>query len=149
VARAGYIPVARDWHGGWETTLSGQLFETSFAEGELPAVRQRLTGIARACGLDPDEAYDWVIAVNELMANAIRHGGGCGDLRVWRDRELCCEVRDKGPGFAAAQYVLPRERPTPSANGGMGLWIAQRMTRRMEIESSPTGTTIVIRTPLP
>jgi serine/threonine-protein kinase RsbW len=124
------------------------LLETPFAEGELPAIRHRLEEIACGCGLDPDEAYDWVIAVNELMANAIRHGGGAGELRVWRDGDLWCEVRDKGPGFAAEPYLEPRERPAPSADGGMGLWIAQRMTHGMLIESGPSGTAVRMRTPL-
>ncbi|GAA4460274.1 hypothetical protein GCM10023170_061080 [Phytohabitans houttuyneae] len=125
------------------------LLETSFAEGELPAVRQRLDTVARACGLTVDEAYDWVIAVNELMANAIRHGGGAGLLRVWRDGDLFCEVRDRGAGFTAGPYLAPRARPVPSADGGMGLWITQRMTGEMTIESGPSGTVVRIRTPLP
>ncbi|MDQ7905072.1 ATP-binding protein [Phytohabitans sp. ZYX-F-186] len=125
------------------------LLRTSFAEGELPAVRRRLEQVARGCGLTPDEAYDWVIAVNELMANAIRHGGGAGALRVWRDGDLYCEVGDRGTGFAAGPYLAPRARPMPSPHGGMGLWIAQRMTGEMWIESGPSGTVVRIRTPLP
>lgn len=125
------------------------LMRTTFGEGELPAIRHRLEEVARTCGLDEDDAYDWVIAVNELMANSIRHGGGVGELRVWRDGDLWCEVTDGGPGFTAQPYLEPRERPQPSAEGGMGLWIAQRMTRSMRIESGPGGTAVRIRTPLP
>ncbi|BCB90762.1 ATP-binding protein [Phytohabitans suffuscus] len=125
------------------------LLEASFGEGELPAVRHRLEEVARDCHLTGDEAYDWVIAVNELMANAIRHGGGAGHLRVWRDDDLCCEVTDRGTGFAAGPYLRPRARPAPSPDGGLGLWIAQRMTTEMRIESGPSGTVARIRTPLP
>lgn len=125
------------------------LLETPFAEGELPAVRQRLDAVARACGLTTDEAYDWVIAVNELMANAIRHGGGAGRLRVWRDGDLFSEVRDRGAGFTAGPYLAPRARPAPSPDGGLGLWITQRMSGEMTIESGPSGTVVRIRTPLP
>ncbi|BCB75772.1 hypothetical protein GCM10022251_26340 [Phytohabitans flavus] len=124
------------------------LLETSFAEGELPSVRHRLEAVARRCGLTPDEAYDWVIAVNELMGNALRHGGGSGELLVWRDGDLYCEVRDRGLGFAAEPYLEPRARPAPSADGGLGLWIAQRMTSEMRIESGPSGTVARLRTPL-
>jgi anti-sigma regulatory factor (Ser/Thr protein kinase) len=124
------------------------LLETSFAEGQLPAVRRRLEEVAQDCGLTPDEAYDWVIAVNELMANAIRHGGGSGELRVWRDPDLWCEVRDQGPGFAAGPYLEPRDRPAPSPDGGMGLWIARRMTGDLLIDSGPSGTTVRVRTPV-
>lgn len=128
---------------------AGPLLETTFAEGELPAVRQRLDAVARECGLESDRAYDWIIAVNELMANAIRHGGGAGRLRVWRDGDLFCEVRDRGAGFAPGPYLAPRARPAPSPEGGLGLWITQRVTVEMAIDSGPTGTVVRIRTQLP
>ena len=124
------------------------LLTSVFIEGDLPAIRQRLVVIARECGLPGDRAGDWVIAVNELMANAIRHGDGRGRLHVWRDGDLCCEVRDWGPGFDARPYVRRRDRPPPSANGGMGLWIAQQMSQAMHIDSGPSGTVVVLRTSL-
>jgi serine/threonine-protein kinase RsbW len=122
------------------------LLLTPVAAGRLAAVRQQVEGIARDCGLRPDQASDWVTAVNELMANAVRHGGGSGELRVWADDHLHCEVRDSGPGFAAAPYVERRDRPVPTVHGGMGLWIARQMTDGMDIESGPSGTVVRIST---
>jgi len=82
------------------------------------------------------------------MANAIRHGGGNGQLRVWHDGELYCEVRDHRPGFDSKPYVGAATAQRPSANGGMGLWIAQQMAQAIRIDSSPAGTTILLRTSL-
>jgi serine/threonine-protein kinase RsbW len=124
------------------------LLESTFGGGDLPAIRQRLEAVARVCGLTSDRAGDWVIAVNELMANAIRHGDGRGELRVWRDDDLYCEVRDRGPGFDAGPYSQPRNRPAPSANGGMGLWIAQQMSEALHIDSGPSGTVVLLRSSL-
>jgi serine/threonine-protein kinase RsbW len=122
------------------------LLEASVVAGRLPAIRLRVEAVARECGLPPERASDWVTAVNELMANAVRHGGGVGELRIWQDGWLHCEVRDNGPGFAAEPYVERRDRPVPSGDGGMGLWIARQMSDAMRIESGPAGTVVRIST---
>lgn len=122
------------------------LLERNITGSQLPAVRQQVEAIARGCGLIPERVGDWVTAVNELMTNAVRHGGGAGQLRVWEDGHLICEVRDNGPGFSAADYVSLRSRPPLSVAGGMGLWIAQQMTDDLRIDSSPAGTVVRIST---
>ena len=38
-----------------------------------------------------------MLAVDELAANSIRHGGGRGVVRLWtEDGALVCDVRDRG-----------------------------------------------------
>ncbi|HEX5993566.1 MAG TPA: ATP-binding protein [Jiangellales bacterium] len=122
------------------------LLDTKLTAGRLPAVRHQVADVARRCGLTPERVSDWVTAVNELMTNAVRHGGDAGQLRVWESGRLICEVRDNGPGFSAADYVHPRKRPALSVAGGMGLWIAQQMTDDLQIDSSPAGTVVRIST---
>lgn len=133
-------------HPGDHPSPSGTriLLDTKLSAGQLPAVRQQVADVARRCGLTPQRVSDWVIAVNELMTNAIRHGGDAGQLRVWENGRLICEVQDNGPGFSAAEYVSPRNRPAPSAAGGMGLWIAQQMTDDLQIDAGPAGTVVRI-----
>jgi serine/threonine-protein kinase RsbW len=128
--------------------VTGRLLQTAFVQSELPSVRRRLEAIALHCGLTAERTSDWITAVNELMANAIRHGNGGGHLRVWRSGDLYCEVRDDGPGFDAGPYVGRRERPAPSVDGGMGLWIAQQMSQGLRIDSGPSGTVVLLRTSL-
>jgi anti-sigma regulatory factor (Ser/Thr protein kinase) len=120
------------------------LLKTAITAGQLPAVRQQVEDIARRCGLAPERVSDWVTAVNELMSNVVRHGGGAGQVRVWEDGRLICEVRDSGSGFPAADYVSRRHRPPLSGAGGMGLWIARQMTDDLQIDSSPAGTVVRI-----
>ncbi|MDQ7906382.1 ATP-binding protein [Phytohabitans sp. ZYX-F-186] len=122
------------------------LLHVAVVPGRLPALRLQVEAIARDRGMSPDRASDWVTAVNELMANVVRHGGGTGDLRIWLEGDLFCEIRDHGPGFIAEPYVDRSDRPAPSGDGGMGLWIARQMSDGMEIDSGPSGTVVRIRT---
>jgi anti-sigma regulatory factor (Ser/Thr protein kinase) len=116
------------------------LLVAEFTAGEVADVRRQVEDLGRRCGLGRQESSDWVTAVNELMTNAVRHGGGAGRLRLWRNGRLYCEVSDDGGGFAVAPYLGRAARPAPSAAGGMGLWIVQQMTDALSISSGPAGT---------
>lgn len=113
--------------------------------GGLPAIRLEVEDIGRDYGLSTDRTSDWVTAVNEVMVNALRHGGGAAALRVWVDGDLLCEIRDRGPGFHAGPYLCPSGRPLPTDHGGLGLWIARRMSDGMRIDSGPAGTVVRLR----
>ena len=91
-----------------------------------------------------DEIDDFITAVNEIMTNAVRHGSRNPTLRLLRNGQLVCEVRDAGPGFGTAPSHHPRTRPTPSSAGGMGLWIAQHITKELTIRSGRSGTLVRI-----
>ncbi|NGM16252.1 ATP-binding protein [Verrucosispora sp. WMMA2044] len=121
------------------------LLSTSFTLKDLARVRGEVEAASRRCGLDDDQVEDWITAVNELMINAIRHGGGRGTVRLLlvNDR-MACEIGDCGPGFNIADYVPRRERPSLSSNGGMGLWVVEQMTKFLLLDSGPAGTTIRI-----
>ncbi|MEV4534450.1 SpoIIE family protein phosphatase [Asanoa sp. NPDC049518] len=120
------------------------LLDEAFDRAGVAALRRRVADEASRHGMPDEEADDFVAAVNEVMTNAIRHGGGAGTLRLVTDGGgLVSEVRDRGTGFPAAAFLAREERPTPSSTGGMGLWIAQQ-TSHLHIESGPTGTLVRI-----
>ncbi|MFK3979709.1 ATP-binding protein [Micromonospora sp. NPDC050397] len=120
------------------------LLVVEFDVARFTDVRREVDSRSRECRISPEKADDFVAAVNEIMINAIRHGGGRGELRLWQDAQLTCEIRDHGPGFAADNYLNRAHRPSPSADGGMGLWIVQTTSDTLSIVSDPTGTTVVI-----
>lgn len=125
-------------------TARKPLLSTSFNLADLNRVRHEVEAVSRRCGLDHDEIENWVIAVNELMINVVRHGGGRGDLRLLLARRLTCEVSDQGRGFNTARYVPPTQRPPLSDTGGMGLWVVGQMADYLLVDSGPAGTTIRI-----
>ena len=81
-------------------------------------------------------------AVNELLTNAVRHGGGSGQVTLWQQGpNVVCEVVDQGPGLQGRDHHL---RPAPDVPGGRGLWLAAELTDELTIKSGEEGTTVRI-----
>src|SRR6476660_2868318 len=59
--------------------------ERSFRLESLVEIRHEVETYSRAAGLADIRLYKFVMAVNEIMTNAVHHGGGSGDLRLWHD----------------------------------------------------------------
>ncbi len=117
-----------------------------FAAGHISDLRHQVAGYCARAGLAGEPLDDFVLAVYELLTNAVRHGGGSGRLRLWREGEgLVAEVHDAGDGFATATGEQP---PSVSMSGGLGIWLASQLTDSMSVDSGAAGTTIRIRTGL-
>lgn len=125
------------------------LLAAGFSANDVAAVRNQVRRYANQAGLTGDQVDGFLVGVNEAMTNAVRHGGGAGSLRLWRDGGLVCEVCDQGAGFPAARYVDSAKRPEPSPAGGVGLWLAGQLTESLRIDSGPDGTTVRIGASLP
>ncbi|HEU4737242.1 MAG TPA: sensor histidine kinase [Solirubrobacterales bacterium] len=106
----------------------------------LSAVRRRVKRVAEAAGIAPQGTADLVVAASELAANSVAHGGGAGTLRTWREREhLLLEFEDRG---TIDEPLAGRLRPTPTQEGGRGLWLANQLCDLVQIRSSAFGTTV-------
>ena len=83
-----------------------------------------------------------MLAVNELLTNAARHGGGDGEIALWKaGQSLVCEVTDHGGGFDERDL---HQRPAADVPGGWGLWLADELTDELTIKSGEEGTTVRI-----
>ena len=117
----------------------------AFDQAQVTELRHSVSSCAHSAGLGGQRLDDFVLAVNELITNAVRHGGGQGWLRLWRQRgELVCEVSDHGHGISS-QRLSDRRRPAPDTAGGWGLWLARELSDAMEVETGSAGTTVRIR----
>jgi anti-sigma regulatory factor (Ser/Thr protein kinase) len=112
-----------------------------FDAERLHALRAALAAHAEDLGATPEQVERLLIVGGELATNAIRHGGGSGRLRLWRDGALLrCQISDHGPGIA--DPTAGSRRPEPTALGGRGLWIVRRLCQDIAIETGPNGTTV-------
>jgi anti-sigma regulatory factor (Ser/Thr protein kinase) len=107
----------------------------------LVALRAAVDAVARQLGAADRRVEDLVLVAHELSSNVVRHGGGHGRLRLWRDDTgIVCQVSDDGPGLTDAG-ARGAELPAAQTPGGRGLWIARRLAA-VRIETGPDGTTI-------
>ncbi len=108
----------------------------------MTELRHAVASCAGAGGLSGERLADFVVAVNELLTNAVRHGGGRGRLRLWRTPgAVVCEVVDEGTGLGEVHHA---NRPRLDTPGGWGLWLAGELTDRMDIETGSNGTCVRI-----
>jgi anti-sigma regulatory factor (Ser/Thr protein kinase) len=114
--------------------------ELAFGEGPLEALRWLVGRAADEAGLDPMRTADLVLAVHELATNTVRHGGGRGTLRIWREPDaLLCEVADAG---RIHQPLAGRERPLAGQPGGRGLWLVNQLSDLAQIRCFEAGSVV-------
>jgi anti-sigma regulatory factor (Ser/Thr protein kinase) len=114
--------------------------ERTVDRASLDDVRARVRRDALRAGLGHDRAQDLVMAVSELAANSMRHGGGRGVLRSWDDGgDLVHEVRDAG---VIADPLVGRRLPPPGALAGRGLWLVNQLCDLVELSSGAGGTVV-------
>jgi anti-sigma regulatory factor (Ser/Thr protein kinase) len=120
------------------------LYEGAFGFDDLPGLRDTVEHGARALGVPDQRTADLVLTVNELATNSIRHGGGHGTVRLWREGgDLICEVRDHG---VIQDPLIGRHRPDPDRPGGAGLWLANQLCDLVQIRSTrETGTAVRVK----
>src|SRR5438067_2252854 len=71
--------------------------DQSFDGDSLYAVRATVAAHASEAGMPEGRVRNVVLAVHELVANAVRHGAGQGQVRLWVTGDgIRCEVTDAG-----------------------------------------------------
>jgi anti-sigma regulatory factor (Ser/Thr protein kinase) len=113
--------------------------EFPFDRTRLGRARAFAAGQAARAGLDEDRCEDFLLAIGELAANSIRHGGGSGRLRVrTEDGYLVGEVHDAG---RLEDPLTGRRRPADSRLSGRGLPMVQHLADLVRTHTGPGGTT--------
>jgi serine/threonine-protein kinase RsbW len=119
----------------------GASFETSFPAGPAaPAVaRHAVRDFLHAHGADPRALADVLLALSEVVTNAVVHGyrGEAGEVRVAAEHspdQLMLSVGDRGCGMS------PRH---DSPGLGLGLPLVGRIAKRVDISAEVGGGTLV------
>ena len=112
----------------------------AFRRGDLAAVREMVAAGAVQAGMSKSRTEDLISAAHEVASNCVRHGGGAGDLRLWRDDgALITEFRDGG---RLEDPLIDRVRPAAHAAGRRGLWLANQLCDLVQIRTLPSGTVV-------
>lgn len=118
-------------------------WEMEFDLDRLRDVRAIADRLAADFGLSDCRASEFVLAVDELATNSVRHGGGGGRMRIWPDADdLVGEIHDAG---RVDQPLAGRVHPLLNDENGRGLWLVNQLCDLVETRSTPTGTTIRLR----
>jgi anti-sigma regulatory factor (Ser/Thr protein kinase) len=114
--------------------------DLDFGPGGLAGLREFVAGHARGAGIGAKRTDDVVVAVSEVAANSVRHGGGRGILRLWSEpRAFVCEIRDNG---YFDRPLVDRKRPGKDPAAPRGLWLANQLCDLVQIRSLPSGTVV-------
>src|SRR5262245_26149997 len=98
------------------------LLSTAFGRDEIAALRHLVLVLAADAGMTEPRRQELVLAIHEVIANVVRHGGGTGHLDLWiADGSMWFRVSDHGPGM---DTMGADRTPEPSDTGGRGLRIA-------------------------
>ena len=112
----------------------------AFGPGDLGAVRGFAARQAERDGLSECGRSDVVLAVNELAANTVKHAGGHGILRGWRDGDsLVFEVSDAG---RIHEPLVGRHTPELGQLRGRGLWLVNQVCDLVQVRSTDAGTVV-------
>jgi anti-sigma regulatory factor (Ser/Thr protein kinase) len=131
-------------HGGANALALAPLVEPTvpprtleFDLDALAATRELVARAGQEAGLSRERGEDLVLAVHEVATNSVRHGGGRGLLRVWREPgALVCEIRDRG---RIEDPLAGRRRPRGEQTTGYGLWLANQLCDLVQLRCDAAG----------
>jgi anti-sigma regulatory factor (Ser/Thr protein kinase) len=106
----------------------------------LAAVRRFVAEHGDRAGLTPERIHHLTLAVTELATNAVKYGGGSGELSVWSEKDqLVCQLTDSGhlTNLLAGRIPVPAN----ADNGGRGLLLVNQLCDLVRLYTTPTGTT--------
>ena len=93
-------------------------WELQFDGSTLRELRRAVSFDAELAGLDAACVPEFAVAVNEIAANSVKHGGGAGTLRFWAmPYDIVCEIEDAGVLGSSALGMLPPDPDDPTGRG--------------------------------
>jgi anti-sigma regulatory factor (Ser/Thr protein kinase) len=101
--------------------------------GDLADLRRFVAASASRFGLGEKRVTDLVLSADEIATNSLKHGGGSGTLKIWRDHPaIICEVQDAGRLDAP---LAGRVKPKGEAGSGFGLWLAGQLCDLVQVRA--------------
>jgi anti-sigma regulatory factor (Ser/Thr protein kinase) len=107
---------------------------------DFTGLRHAVAAELRTVPAPRDLIEDFLLAVDEMTSNALRHGGPPVSLRLWvaPDR-IVCTIADRGPGWDDPFAGYGPAHGNDLSRGGMGLWLARQLCDHVDITSDADG----------
>ena len=106
------------------------------------AARAAVADVAAGTGLDAERVNGLVLALSEVVTNAVVHGAAPVTVRAWPDEgRMHVTVTDTGPG-PDDPFVGLLHRPGPESIGGHGLWFAHQLCHQVTMARHASGFTV-------
>ncbi|WP_298179509.1 sensor histidine kinase [Saccharomonospora sp.] len=114
-------------------------FTLPFDIEALSEVRRTATEFAACAGFGENRLQDVALAVGEICANSVQHGGGRGVFAIWRHEDgVVFEVTDKG---RLTDPLAGRRPPAAHQYGGWGLLLVNQISDLVRTHTGPEGLT--------
>ena len=152
-------PLGREWPALAKDGNAEPVLDLAFDSSGLSSLRAEVWWCAIQSGFSENGATDMVLAVHELAANVIVHGGQPGRLRLWElSGALHCQV-DDGDLMRSLEELASRSgltgmrssRAWDSASAyslpcepGHGLFVVRQLADQAQSLSGPRGTSVLI-----
>jgi anti-sigma regulatory factor (Ser/Thr protein kinase) len=92
---------------------------------------------------------DFLMAVDEMTSNAVRHGHPPVDVVLWISSDrLVCTIRDQGRGWDDPLAGYEPAHGGDLSRGGMGLWLARQLCDHVDITHHEEGVSVRLTTHL-
>lgn len=115
---------------------AADLTDTVDHSAQLSGLRRVVAGYATRAGLPTVRCGDLLLAVTEIVTNALDHGTPPATVRLWiTSTSVVCEITDIG------QYVQPLAGlvpPPTTQRRGRGLWMAHQLCDQFYLWPRPT-----------
>jgi anti-sigma regulatory factor (Ser/Thr protein kinase) len=133
---------------GWAVPgdeAGGLVLDQAFDADTLHQLRKAVLAAAIAAGMPDDRAAQVMLAVHELAANAVCHGGGAGRTRMRIvGGELHCQVSDAGKGDDEQDRGAGADAAAPwPFRRGHGLWVVRNVADHVSVASSLNGSEVI------
>jgi len=111
-----------------------------FDAARLRRARRSSAEYAERAGMADERVDDVLLAVGEMAANSLRHGGGSGVLRLWSDAaHVVFEVADAG---VIDDPLVGRTPATPGQLTGRGLLMVNHLADLVRMHTTSDGTVV-------
>lgn len=115
---------------------------------DVASARRLVRTVGGEAGIEPWVVDDMVLAVSEVLTNALRHGEPPALLHVYEEGATwVCHVTDGGRGLV--DPCAGRLPPGEPSDHGYGLWLARQLCAAVDVGSDPTGTHVRLHTRTP